>query len=183
MSNVVPIFLDTQISINELQHSEFLEIFFAILIMLLHFCLIAEEMSIDVIRVYSGVLMTSLNSAGVHVSLLKLTENEDAFIRCLDAETTAPCWPGCSYSISSTVSRTLSEESKRTTAEKIGLSLGIREQHLTKLCLESACAAIVKQEAHLNELDRGCGDGDCGSTLKRLADGKTIGSHKKLTYH
>lgn len=129
-------------------------------------------MNIEPIRVYSGVLMTSLNSAGIHVSLLKLTKSHgDVFVKCLDEETMAPCWPGCSYSIPSTVTRPLFKDAEKKKAEKIGISLNAHEQRLIKMCLENACAAIVEQEAYLNELDRGCGDGDCGSTLKRFADG------------
>lgn len=115
--------------------------------------------------------MTSLNSAGIHISLLRLTESHgDAFVRCLDDETTAPCWPGRAYSIPSTVARTPFETAERKKAEKIGISLNAREQGQIKSCLENACTAVIEKEAHLNELDRGCGDGDCGSTLKRLAD-------------
>ncbi|XP_032676558.1 triokinase/FMN cyclase-like isoform X2 [Odontomachus brunneus] len=131
-----------------------------------------QNMNIDATRVYSGVLMTSLNSAGVHVSLLKLTEShKEVFIKYLDDKTTAPCWPGCNYSVPSTITRTPTKDVEKEITEKIGISLNIREQHLTKLCLESVCAVIIEKEVYLNELDRGCGDGDCGSTLKRLADG------------
>ena len=33
-------------------------------------------------------------------------------------------------------------------------------------CVEGVCGALVAAEEELNELDRGSGDGDCGSTLK-----------------
>jgi len=131
-------------------------------------------MNIEPIRVYSGALMTSLNSAGIHVSLLKLTESHrDTFVECLDNETMAPCWPGGNYSIPSSVAHDSSEDNneKEEAGRKIGVSLNGREQQVMKLCLKNACVAIIEKEAHLNELDRGCGDGDCGSTLKRLADG------------
>ncbi|GAB1867170.1 Triokinase/FMN cyclase [Camponotus japonicus] len=131
-----------------------------------------RNMNIEPVRVYSGVLMTSLNSAGIHVSLLKLTESHgDVFIKCLDEKTMAPCWPGCSYSIPSTITRTLFKDVEKKKTEKIGISLNVCEQRLIKLCLENACAAVIEQEMYLNELDRGCGDGDCGSTLKRFAEG------------
>lgn len=131
-----------------------------------------RNMKIEPVRLYSGVLMTSLNSAGIHVSVLKLTESHgDVFVKCLDEETTAPCWPGCSYSIPSTITRIPFKVAEKKESEKIGISLNVREQRLIKTCLENACAAIVEQETYLNELDRGCGDGDCGSTLKRFADG------------
>lgn len=129
-------------------------------------------MNIEPVRVYSGVLMTSLNSAGVHVSLLKLMESHGSvFLKCLDDETMAPCWPGSSYSVPSTATCDPFVDTVRGTVEKKGISLDTREQCLLKLCLKNACTAIIEKEAYLNELDRGCGDGDCGSTLKRLADG------------
>ena len=40
-------------------------------------------------------------------------------------------------------------------------------------CLSSICTALVSAEDELNQLDRGCGDGDCGSTLKAGAEGKS----------
>lgn len=124
--------------------------------------------------------MTSLNSVGVHISLLKLTESHrDTFVKCLDDETAAPCWPGRSYSVPSTVPRAPFKTAERKKAEKTGISLSTREQCLIKLCLENACTAIIEKETHLNELDRGCGDGDCGSTLKRLADSMWMLKEKK----
>lgn len=130
-------------------------------------------MNIESTRVYSGALMTSLNSAGVHISLLKLTEShKDIFVKCLDDETMAPCWPGSNYSIPPSVMHTTAPENdnERKKVTKIGISLDVNEQRLIKLCLRNACTAILEEQAYLNELDRGCGDGDCGSTLKRFAD-------------
>ena len=43
-----------------------------------------------------------------------------------------------------------------------------------KTCTEEICKSLLANEALLNELDRGSGDGDCGSTLKSGAQG---GSH------
>lgn len=132
-------------------------------------------MDIQPARVYSGVLMTSLNSVGIHISLLKLTESHrDIFVDCLDEKTTAPCWPGCDYSISSTLTSTPFKDTEKEKVEKIGISLNVRDQHLIKSCLTNACTTIIEKEADLNELDRGCGDGDCGSTLKRFAEGTHI---------
>lgn len=129
-------------------------------------------MGIQPVRVYSGTLMTSLNSAGIHISLLKLTESDrDVFVDCLDEKTMAPCWPGCAYSIPSTLTRIPLKDTEKKKMEMIGISLNMRDQHLLELCLRDACAAIIEKEAYLNRLDRGCGDGDCGSTLKRFAYG------------
>ncbi|KAL0112622.1 hypothetical protein PUN28_012122 [Cardiocondyla obscurior] len=133
-----------------------------------------RNMGIRLVRVYSGALMTSINSVGIHVSLLKLTENYDTFVECLDQETEAPCWPGRAYSIPSTLTSAPALKEAplgRGKIEKMGVPLNARDQRLIKLCLTNACTAIVEKEAHLNKLDGACGDGDCGSTLKRLAEG------------
>ena len=42
------------------------------------------------------------------------------------------------------------------------------------MCTEEICKSLLANVALLNELDRGSGDGDCGSTLKSGAQG---GSH------
>ena len=39
---------------------------------------------------------------------------------------------------------------------------GIRVQK----CVAGVCSTLIAKEEELNELDRGSGDGDCGSTLK-----------------
>ncbi|KAK0161994.1 hypothetical protein PV327_008378 [Microctonus hyperodae] len=129
--------------------------------------------NIKAMRVYSGVLMTSLDSAGVHVSILKLPKQyKDLYINCLDQKTDAPCWPGCSYSIPNVESKPdllMKEECE--TIVSIGRKLNEHESALLKRCLENACNAIIEHRDKLNDLDRGCGDGDCGSTHSLLANG------------
>ena len=39
-------------------------------------------------------------------------------------------------------------------------------------CVGGVCSTLIAKEEHLNELDRGSGDGDCGSTLKAGVAGK-----------
>ncbi|XP_017796214.1 PREDICTED: triokinase/FMN cyclase-like, partial [Habropoda laboriosa] len=129
-----------------------------------------RSMNVQPLRVYSGLLMTSLNSAGVHITLLKLPENsKDVFLKCLDEPTDAPKWPGCVYSIPSETAQAVVQHTQVPVVEKIGTEMNKDLQNLLKQCLKSACEAIIQKEAHLNDLDRGCGDGDTGSTLKRLA--------------
>lgn len=40
-----------------------------------------------------------------------------------------------------------------------------------KLAINGAALALESNVENLNELDSGCGDGDCGSTLNRWAEG------------
>ena len=42
-----------------------------------------------------------------------------------------------------------------------------------KSCTEEVCKSLLANEALLNELDRGGGDGDCGTTLKSGAQGES----------
>ena len=44
---------------------------------------------------------------------------------------------------------------------------------MLKACTEQICKSLMANEALLNELDRGSGDGDCGSTLKSGAHGES----------
>ena len=41
-----------------------------------------------------------------------------------------------------------------------------------RICVSSLCTALIASEAELNRLDRGGGDGDCGTTLRAGVDGK-----------
>ncbi|XP_050472812.1 triokinase/FMN cyclase-like isoform X3 [Bombus huntii] len=131
-----------------------------------------RSMNIEPLRVYAGLLMTSLNSAGVHITLLKLSgDDKSFFLGCLDAPTVAPKWPGCVYSISTENARKVVQDPVARTVETIGMEITLELQNLLKQCLKSACESIIQKETHLNDLDRGCGDGDTGSTLNRLATG------------
>ncbi|XP_076484163.1 triokinase/FMN cyclase isoform X8 [Bombus vancouverensis nearcticus] len=135
-------------------------------------CAIPGSMNIEPLRVYAGLLMTSLNSAGVHITLLKLSgDDKSFFLGCLDAPTVAPKWPGCVYSISTENARKVVQDPVVRTVETIGMEITLELQNLLKQCLKSACESIIQKETHLNDLDRGCGDGDTGSTLNRLATG------------
>ncbi|XP_066599579.1 triokinase/FMN cyclase-like [Prorops nasuta] len=132
-----------------------------------------RALGVKPLRVYSGLLVTSLNSSGVHITILKLVEpHRNLLIRCLDAETRAPKWPGCFYSVPLENPPTPFEEQKKLQLPRNrGPTLNEEQSKLFKICLEAAARAIVVQEQTLNKLDQGCGDGDCGSTLKRLSEG------------
>lgn len=123
--------------------------------------------------------MTSLDAAGIHISILKLLEEyKKLYIDCLDDTTEAPCWPGCAYSlpalncIDKKFSSAQVPDTKDFKKNFVGPKLNERESRIIKECLINACKAIINNEETLNTLDRGCGDGDCGSTHKKLADSK-----------
>lgn len=120
--------------------------------------------------------MTSLDGAGVQISVLRLGDHHEAsLVSCLDEATSAPSWPGSAYSVPPSLSRGIPfkpdwEDEKR--IARVGPALNEEEENLLRKCLENACRAITEKENEINELDSGCGDGDCGSTMRRLATGK-----------
>lgn len=52
--------------------------------------------------------------------------------------------------------------------------LSLSQKSLLIKTLKLVADSLVKNEGKLNELDSGCGDGDCGTTLKHLALGNKI---------
>ncbi|OXU20996.1 hypothetical protein TSAR_015499 [Trichomalopsis sarcophagae] len=130
-----------------------------------------ENMEILPLRVYAGLVMTSLDSVGVHITILKIPENhKTAVINALDEKTDAPRWPGCSYSLPPKYYNAPAKEEKLSKI-LVGPSLTTEQEKLLKICLEKACREIIEREKIINDLDRGCGDGDCGTTLKHLGEG------------
>ncbi|XP_051174082.1 triokinase/FMN cyclase-like isoform X2 [Leptopilina boulardi] len=122
------------------------------------------------LRVYSGILMSSLDSVGIHISILKFPENEkEQIINCLDDSTDAPQWPGKSFTVPFE-SEKFSIKEETVIFHKLGKKFNEHEERLFKECLLKASQAIIDKENYINDLDRGCGDGDCGSTLKQLAE-------------
>ena len=51
----------------------------------------SESRGLKVIRVYCGALMTSLEMAGVQISILKLVDPK--WVEYLDVPSDAPAWP------------------------------------------------------------------------------------------
>ncbi|XP_012268299.2 triokinase/FMN cyclase-like [Athalia rosae] len=140
-----------------------------------------EKKGLRPLRVYAGALMTSLNSSGVQISLLRLADHyESSLLSCLDEQTDAPSWPGRAYTMPPSPSYIADpfelesmgaalDDKKR--IPKVGPTLDEQGENLLRECLTIACAAITELEEEINELDSGCGDGDCGSTLRRLSEG------------
>lgn len=54
----------------------------------------------------------------------------------------------------------------------MGPKFSEKETRVFEKCLLAAADDLIEAEKHLNKLDSRTGDGDCGSTLKRLAEGK-----------
>ncbi|XP_026990220.2 triokinase/FMN cyclase isoform X1 [Tachysurus fulvidraco] len=114
---------------------------------------------VQVARVMSGSFMTSLEMAGMSLSLMRVDEE---ILRLFDAKTSAPAWPNLSSECLS--GRNLYvEPTVRPTAGETKTEQG-PFSFVACLVLKSICKALLQWKEELNALDRAAGDGDCGST-------------------
>lgn len=128
---------------------------------------LTKEKGVKVDRVYVGSFMSSLEMAGVSITLLQLDETRT---HCLDQSTNAPAWPRVSVSPTLGYMRTDKqplEVSEDTEKEKQTISseklTALGEKVYSVICHVSD--ALLDSKAKLNELDNQTGDGDCGSTF------------------
>ena len=113
-------------------------------------------------RVYSGTFLSSLNTAGVSLSVLRV---DDDRLRRLDAPTTAPAWPNaCTQSPGPWQDRVVPSIARNPARAPQALP-GNPAQH----ALQAVCRALIAAESHLTELDQATGDGDLGVNLARVA--------------
>lgn len=126
-----------------------------------------EKRGYSVVRIYCGHMMTSLEMAGILISILKVTENPE-WLELLDEPTLAPAWPTPLMSVTSPdrFNQDLVEPSPSTTEEwkMKGVSLSEEGSRIVGKILQESAEAILSIEDRLNTLDSGCGDGDCGLT-------------------
>jgi dihydroxyacetone kinase len=124
-----------------------------------------EAKGCTVERIYAGTFLSSLDMAGISISLLGV---DDERLRWLDAITTAPAWPN--------VLNKRPSQTKHYSPEVGNTKSSIRQGALTtrgvrlKRIIEAACDALIHAERELTELDRMTGDGDLGTNMKRAAE-------------
>ena len=122
-----------------------------------------ESKGFTVARVFAGTFLSSLDMAGISISVLGL---DDERVRWIDAATRAPAWPNV-----------LRQAPGKPTAIKIGANVisaaGSGPQTETgrkaKQAIDAACQALIAAEGELAEMDRVTGDGDLGTNMARAA--------------
>jgi triose/dihydroxyacetone kinase / FAD-AMP lyase (cyclizing) len=125
-----------------------------------------ESKGFRVARVYAGTFLSSLDMAGISISVLGL---DDERLRWIDAATRAPAWPN--------VLRRPPGKPTAQSAIKVGASVvsavGSGPQteagRKAKQAIEAACKALISAEGELAEMDRVTGDGDLGTNMARAA--------------
>jgi triose/dihydroxyacetone kinase / FAD-AMP lyase (cyclizing) len=113
-------------------------------------------------RIYAGTFLSSLDMAGISISLLGLN---DLRLSWLDAPTGAAAWPNVPKQRPNLGPHTASAISSPTAPGEVKTETGKR----VKRAIESACGALLSAEAALTEMDRVTGDGDLGASMKRAA--------------
>ncbi|XP_068164186.1 triokinase/FMN cyclase isoform X2 [Antennarius striatus] len=124
-----------------------------------------ESRGVVVARVMSGSFMTSLEMAGMSLTLMRTNQET---LRLFDAKTSATAWPNLSSAPSTGRSYITDPQSLIThpqdDAQTEGsLSLVMRN------ALERVCSTLLEKQEELNSLDRAAGDGDCGNTHAQAA--------------
>ena len=122
---------------------------------------------LNVERIYSGTLMTSLDMAGISLTILSV---DDDRLRLLDAATSAPAWPNFPRQRPAPVKDRVwvwTAPILPGTEPRI-LPQSARGER-TEQAIKAACTALRTVEQLLTEMDQVVGDGDLGISLARGA--------------
>jgi len=115
-------------------------------------------------RIYAGTFLSSLDMAGISLSVLGLDEQR---LRLLDAATAAPAWPNVMKQAPGKAVAQAPPE----VAVQASSGSGARTEAGKKIrqAIEAACQALLAAEGELTEMDRVTGDGDLGASMARAA--------------
>jgi triose/dihydroxyacetone kinase / FAD-AMP lyase (cyclizing) len=115
-------------------------------------------------RIYAGTFLSSLDMAGLSISVLGLNEDR---LRWLDASTTAPAWPNAAKQRPGNPETQIAAEVSAEASSSGGAQTEAGRK--TKQAIEAACKALLAAEDELTEMDRVTGDGDLGVSMTRGA--------------
>uniref|UniRef100_A0A4W6CHY0 Triokinase/FMN cyclase n=1 Tax=Lates calcarifer TaxID=8187 RepID=A0A4W6CHY0_LATCA len=124
-----------------------------------------ENLGAVVARVMSGSFMTSLEMAGMSLTVMRANEE---ILRLFDAKTAAPAWPNLSTARVSGHSYITGPPAMGTRPQDDKHSEGPLSPVMRK-SLERVCSTLLEKQEELNSLDRAAGDGDCGNTHAQAA--------------
>ncbi|CAN6281627.1 unnamed protein product [Urochloa humidicola] len=127
------------------------------------------EYGIAVDRVYTGTLMTSLDMAGLSITIMK---SDDNILKRLDAPTKAPAWPVGSegnrppakFPVPVPPSPSMKDDEILAQPQELS-----KQGCILEAAIEAGATEIINLKDILNEWDGKVGDGDCGTTMYRGA--------------
>jgi triose/dihydroxyacetone kinase / FAD-AMP lyase (cyclizing) len=125
-----------------------------------------ESKGFTVERIFAGTFLSSLDMAGISISVLGLNNER---LRWLDAATTAPAWPNVLKQRPGKPAVGTTEVSTSGTMTA-GSGAQTEAAKKTRSAIEAACRALIAAEGELTEMDRVTGDGDLGASMARAAN-------------
>ena len=126
-----------------------------------------ETKGFTVERIYAGTFLSSLDMAGISISVLGV---DDERLHWLDAPTTAPAWPNAPRHPPGKAATGIVTDISTKAASRSGAGAETDSGRRLKRAIEAASNALIEAEPELTELDRITGDGDLGISLKRAAE-------------
>ncbi|KAK3748817.1 hypothetical protein RRG08_065324 [Elysia crispata] len=125
-----------------------------------------ESKGVSIDRAYCGSFLTSLEMAGISITVLHV---DDTVVEYLDLPTASPSWRP-SYLAPGQKNRKTPGLVKVPAEDKILLDetaekLDAETADLVYKAVRSACEKLLEMEEELNDLDKQSGDNDTGSTL------------------
>jgi dihydroxyacetone kinase len=126
-------------------------------------------------RIYAGTFLSSLDMAGISISVLGIS---DEWLRWLDAPTAAPAWPNVLRRSPGRLETRIAPGIGSKVSRSVGDGARTDADRRVKRTIEAACKALIDAEEELTEMDRVAGDGDLGASMRRAAVAvqNTIGS-------
>jgi dihydroxyacetone kinase len=115
-------------------------------------------------RIYAGTFLSSLDMAGISISILGINDER---LRWLDAATTAPAWPNVLRHRPGRPVVQIADEAATKATAPTGKGAKTEAGRKAKQAIEAACNALIDAENELTELDRITGDGDLGTSMAR----------------
>jgi dihydroxyacetone kinase len=125
-----------------------------------------ERKGFTVERIYAGTFLSSLDMAGISISILGL---RDGWLPLLDAPTSALAWPNVPKQRSGNRAAEVAPSVRSNLSGPTHQNVRTETGRLTKRAIEAACDALIAAESELTEMDRIVGDGDLGTSMKRAA--------------
>ncbi len=125
-----------------------------------------ESKGFTVERIFAGTFLSSLDMAGISISVLGLNDDR---LRWLDAATTAPSWPNAPKERPGKPAVERETEAGTSATTSVGSGAQTEAGRRTRNAIDAACKALIVAEGELTEMDRITGDGDLGASMARGA--------------
>jgi triose/dihydroxyacetone kinase / FAD-AMP lyase (cyclizing) len=125
-----------------------------------------ENTGFTVERIYAGTFLSSLDMAGISISVLGVNEER---LRWLDAATSAPAWPNAPKQRPGHPEARIASVVDAQVNLPTGIGAQSEQSRKTKRAIDAACNTLIAAEGKLTEMDRVTGDGDLGISMERAA--------------